>query len=618
MLTLLCSFLILFFFNNTVQKDSKFLKPASWLSVVVAADTLLLNAALLEGLTIAWWYQASRRDVNHSQLHETWRMGTSVLAVLRSGKKFNYVAMAFTFVAMVPLNGFLLQNAISTYPGEMTNHTELYLPMVERLPLGFSADVTNGSLDAWSQGLISAASSWEDTTALPPGNFYTALQYTASGPLAFQMLGCINNDLSATCKTNVTIAGFNMTCTRTMDESYDLSLEKNDPKQSQSWTVFSSEVLWDPSMPYTIDLSIMYKPNQTCQGYFERTNCRLMAANMSIPLQIFSDGGYFTGSGYNDPEDLSPVISVDMEAEIANYTYQGEISTSSEEGKKNSTYGGIAQWLGEKFNSSINWTLTDGTWSTSSRGLLAKSYYFMPTFYPQSYPGGPPIIDNSTDFLVSEPFTPGPRNSSWCKNVYLGLDWLLENDFYDGHNDYSKVYPNITETIFTTLNQLILGAYINEAAMEWSNILTSNITNWFLPCESLDSDDEMMECFYGTLGKLFRDRFSPIHNVDQTQDVLYFQVRYGYYGASVAITMTIALMILPLYYGFWTLDHKVTLSPFETAAAFRAPGYEGVDTQKEVKLWLREMGARPVHASDPSSSLPLPPQPAMVSTIYKP
>lgn len=584
--TLVFSFLIFHFINHEPEIESKYLKPASWLSAIVSVNSIALHVALAEGVTTAWWYKASKADVTLQELHETWNMGTSTMAVLLAGKKFNYVAMATIFVATVPLNGFILQNAVALEPSTMWNITTVHVPIAQQLPLGFSAIAKNGSIVSLSEDLSSATSSLSGLTTLPPG--VTQLGHD------FDTIGCINKDFSAVCKAQVVIAGFSMSCRSEMVEAYDLRPSQHSNQSEYRATVYSSSVTWNAAKPNLIGLEVKYKPNETCQGYFESTTCVLEAAKMSIPIQINSDQGYSLGTEYSGASNAYPVISTDASAAAADFKPLGPLPKYAGEGTKNSTYGGIAQWLGHRFNGSIDWTLRDGSWSTNSTGTVANSYLLNTYPYTQNDTDGTPI--DSYD-----EFKPKPDNSSWCKHTYRGLDWV--SDYKSAHAEFDMWWfqNNPTDTIFVTLNQLMLSASVAQGYNQYYNLQSNETT--------LSATADMDWTEYEKYLRELADQMFPPLSANQTQNVLRYNIRYGYYGASVAITISIILMIIPLFYGFWMLDHRATLSPFETAAAFKAPGLEGADMKKGTDVLLKEIGTRPLHAVGSSSSLPLPPPP---------
>ena len=113
---------------------STFMRPASWLSALLSANGIFLHLALEQGLTIAWWYRASKPDATVRELHDAWHHGTSLPAALFAGKRISYISMATIFCALLPLNGFLLQGAISSTLSEETTNVTLSVPMVETLP----------------------------------------------------------------------------------------------------------------------------------------------------------------------------------------------------------------------------------------------------------------------------------------------------------------------------------------------------------------------------------------------------------------------------------------------------------------------------------------------------
>lgn len=104
-LTILFSWIVLHVIDGKPQVESSYLKPASWLSAILSANSVLLHVALSEGVTTAWWFTASRKYATVRDIHEAWAQGHSLSAVLLSGRRFNYVALATLFVASIPLNG---------------------------------------------------------------------------------------------------------------------------------------------------------------------------------------------------------------------------------------------------------------------------------------------------------------------------------------------------------------------------------------------------------------------------------------------------------------------------------------------------------------------------------
>lgn len=570
-MTIWLSFIMFKHIDKQPEIENKYLKPSSWLSAMASANSIALHIALSEGVTVAWWYKASRAEVTLRELHDTWVMGTSTMGVLFSGKRFNYVAMGTLFVATIPLNGFLLQNSVAYVADTKTNSTSttLHVPVSGRLPLGYSAAMTNGTLGEPSDGLNSIASSFNGLSAVPAGFFYTVYNND------FSDIGCINKDWSAVCKAKVNITGFDMKCNTSMTEQYDLRPDQHVGDQPYTATVFNSSVRWTPQDPNSIYLDVIYKPNNTCQGIFETRHCKFEASEMAVPVQIQSDKAFLGGTVYGGDDSiylLSPLVAIDVDSERSNFTVIKKLPVYAAEGQGNSTFGGIAQWLASRFNGSIEWTLRNGSWSTKKSGVVASSYSLNTYIYSQ-FPNG------SLDGMSMSPFKPIANNASWCKHTYFESDWLADIGGYDP-----------TESIFLALNSFMLGASAEEMQTRWNNLFYNDTLMNMVNNLTLEEYDAFFPNQFINMSQNFA-------KADQMQDALKYNIRYKYWGASVAVTMAIILMIVPLFWGFWTLDRRATLSPFETAAAFDARPLEGVDMKKGTTVLLKEIGRKPLHGS---------------------
>lgn len=136
--TVILSLIILLAVNHHVVWPnsgwSAFMRPASWLSALLSANGIFLHFALEEGVTVAWWYRASKPDATVRELHDAWHHGTSLSAALFAGRRITYISMATIFCALLPLNGFLLQGAISSVLSQETTEVYVNIPMVQKLP----------------------------------------------------------------------------------------------------------------------------------------------------------------------------------------------------------------------------------------------------------------------------------------------------------------------------------------------------------------------------------------------------------------------------------------------------------------------------------------------------
>ncbi len=540
--TCVFSWLILFAIHNRKELDT--FKPASWLSALLSLNSIALHIALSEGVTVAWWYTASRKDATFKQLHETWRFGHSLGAVLLSGNKFNYVALATIFVATVPLNGLLLQNAISMVPFTSTNHTTIKIPMSQTWPVGFSAQYNEQSdtvgiyNDAfWYSTLL--------TFSLYKQRYYYVPSNSEDTWTMFHDSGCYNRNNTAVCHGKSTSVGFKSTC-HTTKIPYDLR------PHSQDFTarVFDSSVTWTPTQPNTINITVSWKPQALCQGYYYRKTCLLEAANVNYPVQMYSSE--MEGSGSQDAKHYQvPIIALDIDATMENDTVHNPLPVAAGEGKGNTTYGGLAHALGSRYNSTLDWSYTNGSWSVKSRGSFAGE--LAPSIGFMSDP------DASGNY-----FNPTPTDTDFCKLTYL---LLTEDDDEDGDDILDQIRGEVRQLAFMS------------CVMQF----------WKQYYDYWDSKPETAPDHY--------TNFAQKARATQVQDLLQYHVRFIFWAASLLITLSICGMIAPTFYGFWKLNKAASLSPFDTAAAFKAPmlynqGWES----KHTNVLLKEIGKRHVHS----------------------
>jgi hypothetical protein len=149
-LTVLLSFGVLKAFEGHEVINSKhmpyFPKPAVWLSVIISMNGIFLHIAASRGLSIMWWFRASKEQTTVADLHNVWDRGTSPVSALTQWKTFDYVALAAVLVAAIPVNGIVLQNAVGSYVDYRDVSTpETIFAITNTLPVGFSADINHDS-----------------------------------------------------------------------------------------------------------------------------------------------------------------------------------------------------------------------------------------------------------------------------------------------------------------------------------------------------------------------------------------------------------------------------------------------------------------------------------------
>ena len=126
-------------FSNKQPIENWSVQPTVYLAIASAATSIFLHFAFIEAVTVAWWYRAMKPNATISDLHRTWHYGQSLRAAVTSGRHFNAIALASILVALVPINGPLLQRASRIEQGYFEQDMSVNITIAEVLPDGFAS-----------------------------------------------------------------------------------------------------------------------------------------------------------------------------------------------------------------------------------------------------------------------------------------------------------------------------------------------------------------------------------------------------------------------------------------------------------------------------------------------
>lgn len=268
-LTVLLSWMTLFFFSGHKVIDGGHLpKPAAWLSIILSLNGILVHMAVSQGIAVTWWYRASRQQTTVAELHNVWAAGSSIVSVLTCWRSFNYVALATVFVATLPANGILLQNAVSSGINYKNITKSTTFGIATSLPAGFSADLN-------SDGSVGT---------------YKTLWQTAMMPLVIANVDGVYksygqfNTCNGTCSVDLKHVGFNATC---VDSTlpYDLPLNNHHSTTTADSTILSVDISWNASYSNQIGLNTLFKSDSSCTGSYQVRNCTLDMATVINPVR---------------------------------------------------------------------------------------------------------------------------------------------------------------------------------------------------------------------------------------------------------------------------------------------------------------------------------------------
>jgi hypothetical protein len=439
-----------------------------------------------------------------AELHNIWATGSSIVSVITSWKSFNYIALATVFVATLPANGILLQNAISSGINYKNITKATTFGIATSLPAGFSADLNeDGSVGTYK-------TLWQ--TAMPLVIANVDGVYKSYGQF---------NTCNGTCQVNLEHVGFNATCTDSTIV-YDLPLNTHSSATIADATIFSVDLTWNETRPNQIGLNTLYKPDGSCTGTYKVRNCTLdMAKVTSSVLVEYNVSNDESWSWYLYAEQLTP-----SHRSSVYYPSKPDSLLPSADNSTTTVFGGIAEALKSYYESSIMLHPTNNGTSLDISGVYAQ----------QVQPASSGWNDDGTPVVLA----------NTCNQSFTAFG------LYDNPSDF--MLDSIRTTLFYT------------------SIYASD----------LDSTPDATNS-------------QTLHEVQDFVGINEYHVIWAYWGASVAVTFSIVLFILPTFYGFWTLARKTTLSPFETARAFHAPILHDAPRDLDTKQLLKEVGGKNLH-----------------------
>ena len=519
------------------------LQPASVLSLHMSLNALLVEIALVEGLNIAWWYQATKPDTTLRDLHNIWAVGHSYRRAIQVWHGLDWLTLAAIFVAVAPINGVLLQAAITTpVQPVMTNHT-LTVPMVKQLDLGYSAYPAPTATSWGAYTLSQWISVWKQVTMS---------QWTGFADYAY--FGSVSNkngseydfgyNNMAPYAARVIGAGFDMTCNAST-EPYDL---EQGNKEEVYGRIFNSYTDWDYTIPNEITVSFLWKASAPCTGSYQVRNCVLRAASVEYPIEISMN---VSGSPYK-----GPFFSLAAGSTRANDRTIAMLPVYPQEGVENTTFGGIAGSLLD-FNSYYDiTTYANGTYTFADDGPLVKA--IEPTF--SGYAGNPQC---SLSFQYSL--------NQLASYLTLGKQGPIDKAVQQG-DVVTDADIDPSELLFERLRQAMFLASMNQGSRPISTCCAID--------DGIPHDD---------------DYFFQSVTASQTLQVAKYHVRWWLWGVSVALTWITCLLVVPLFYGYWLLNRRTSMSPVEIARLFHAPVISDYDEKMDHKAVLRRAGDMKVY-----------------------
>ena len=536
-------------------------KPAAWLSANLSGISVCLHIALSEGLNIAWWYHVRQESATVRDLHNIWGHGTSTWTVVKSGfkdlksgvvslsrkasrrghqelprsgqKHFSYVALATLFVATIPLNGFLLQNAVVVKLEPTQKNATIKVPMLNGDNFNSVQQVQampdysgGGGVFEWSSqlGILS--------------------QVVTPKVAASANLGSFNTTCLGSCNTTIRGMGFRIQCEDSL-RPYDIPLNPNNYNNLpttpavESMAVNGTDVV-GINITYNIPdvnrvtLHSMWKPEGTCKGNYSVQKCHLDLATVLYPVTINTGLKEMRQGELHNTTIMTLNMDLLRESPKVDHTIAGQMLSSDD-----TMYpvAGLAGLFAQTLNSSINVRYSGFEYygsSITAQGMFAQQQ--------------------------------------------LATSWNNDDIAEPCHGTIG----NVTEQALATINSIMfqLGAY-----------------NWLTSYGKVKSIGGYPFSTAFGVDDVSNDTPHPValHRYERNE----YKVIWPWYFGAMTVTLLVSLFILPTFWGYWRLERKTTMSPFETARAFHAPVlYQEDSTVKSVDL-IKRVGTMQIHRDLP-------------------
>jgi hypothetical protein len=320
-----------------------------------------------------------------------------------------------------------------------------------------------------------------------------------------------------------------------------------------------------------IYLDMYWKEDTSCLGSFQVRNCTLRAATVEYPVEVKLNVSQAVPGPYYSLQSGTTRFDDKVIRQLPVYPDEGDYNKTA-----NTTYGGIYMSLATWFGSTLsinNYTRAGRGSNVISQGQLAAA-----------------LTPDYQDYLSDD--------SPYSCNLSVG--WALANiGYFQAFNqhgtfdnatlgwwNYFAETTDPTTLILDQVRQSMFLASVYSGAQWYTSIYT--------PAEDVDEEGN-----WYLSGDMVEEQYVQHVNATRLHTTPTYEVRWYLWGASVALTYLIILIILPTFWGFWILRRKPTMSPVDLARAFNAPAVtvstEENLNQMPVKVLLKEVGAIPLH-----------------------
>ncbi|KAF7192985.1 hypothetical protein HII31_05676 [Pseudocercospora fuligena] len=549
----------------------KAVAPNVLISIFNSVANICFGIAISNGIAIAWWRRALKggtiKDLNRS-----WQFSSSVKEIALAGKAFNIIALTALVTKMTLIDSTLLQKAIGTYTQTDLiglRHNVTWGFINETFPstgAGYSTTEAGSGLQPWfNQDLLI----WQVGGGIFPNQFttYDHENGEVKNPITRKVKTAPEIE-RATMYLNLAGAGFGIYCA---DQDYTKT------------AIDVSELLYPE---YDIETGLLYTPNAT---NFTLFNQQLYGLNFSVHTGVpgsVPDGpdAWMNNTDYILMDVLSSEAS-DKKNENGSYTCPGTLYRQTCRLRPavvsypvQLTQRGTVSSMTATLATDQNQTLFYDYNQTGSQ----QNYHEIVRYQDikdiengiQVYAGGATTYGNNTLGGLAYGLNAYLGGYSWVKRDTNGFGFLLNAT--GSAQGYLNNLPDVnTSGCAFQYGYPLSGGNDLVGSSASSGAASGNAHSAYVDPGVLGSINSIMFALASDVSGMDpNNNYDPTYNGFDSRiwmDTIHYKSNYWYMGGAIASTIICILCVLPSYWGFWQLGRKVTLGPFEIAAAFRAP-----------------------------------------------
>lgn len=490
-------------------------------STVIALSSFISVKALavmfLEGVAISWWVHAMAGQ-KIKDLHFRWKISQSFVSGIFSARWSWIVVASFVATTFAALEA-LLQMASSSATAVSTSTVDMTATLANALPAGFSGVIAATGHDTFG------------TVYLTPPFIAILQNHTRQAPTLLDIQGC-DTTANVSCATTLTGVGFHYTCNASRSAlQTPISSSDNGTVSQPENTVFEVSFIEDLQSNWAVMMNVAWQDTPGSNGdVIANRNCTLIPALVEYPVNVTQrivtlqppNSTVDWTSGHPDDSSTYAVDRVIHDLPTPDYDAAVQQDSLSQPGT-HSTLGGVALAFRTLFGANIGVTsdVTNFGSDVSIQGSFAAAF--------AHFDHGTATIDDALNNTYASP-----------------VDSLLSN---------------IRDIMFRSSVAIAVNN-ITDFARNTNTTATNTTTTDDDDDTTGDSGGDHPTTTVPAQAVTTQGTYRLSHTVYRTNKTML--------GISVTLILLAVVAILPLFWGFWHLGRKVSLSPIEIAKAFRS------------------------------------------------